>query len=143
MVCNFKHSTEKVGLNCSQSSSRRKDVEIDSIKVEKLTREKSTTYLGQLVTFQQQETTEIKNRIGLPGRRFTNTNKRLTSKSYLLRHRLRLFDMVITPTMNFASGTWTLSKKNMKERFNRRSAKCSDSSYKRKEKTRKRLRTKM
>ena len=28
----------------------------------------------------------------------------------LLRHRLRLFDMVIIPMMNDASGTWTLSK---------------------------------
>ena len=28
----------------------------------------------------------------------------------MLRHRLRLFDAVISPTMNYASGTWTLTK---------------------------------
>ena len=38
-------------------------MEIDNIKVEILTREESTKYLGQMVTFQQQETTEIRNRI--------------------------------------------------------------------------------
>ena len=31
-------------------------------------------------------------------------------KSSLLRHRLRFFDMVVTPTVNYASGTWTLTK---------------------------------
>ena len=36
---------------------------IDNIKVEMFTREESTTYLGQTNTFQQQKTTEIKNRI--------------------------------------------------------------------------------
>ena len=28
----------------------------------------------------------------------------------MLKHRLRLFDAVVSPTMNYASGTWTLSK---------------------------------
>ena len=62
MLCDFKHSTEKVGLKMhpgktkilrSQSSSRRKELEIDNIKVEILTREESTKYVGQMVTFQQ------------------------------------------------------------------------------------------
>ena len=72
MLCDFKRSTEKVGLRIhpgktkilsNQSSSIRKEIEIEDIKVEILTREESTTYLGQLITFQQQETTEIRNRI--------------------------------------------------------------------------------
>ena len=28
----------------------------------------------------------------------------------MLRHRLRLFDAVVSPTMNYAAGTWTLTK---------------------------------
>ena len=36
---------------------------IDNIKVEILTKEESTKYLGQMVTNQQQETIQIKNRI--------------------------------------------------------------------------------
>ena len=64
MMCEFKHSTQKVGLNIhpgkpkilsNQSSSRRKEMVIDNIKVEILTKEESTKYLEQMVTFQQQE----------------------------------------------------------------------------------------
>ena len=32
------------------------------------------------------------------------------SRTYIIRHRLRLFDAVVSPTMNYASGTWTLTK---------------------------------
>ena len=72
MLCDFEHDTEKVGLKIHpgktkilscQISNTRKEVEIDNIKVEKFTREESTKHLGQMVTFQQQEMTEIKNRI--------------------------------------------------------------------------------
>ena len=55
---NVKHSREKVGLKIhsgktkilsSQGSSRRKEIEIDNIKVDILTREETTKYLGQMV----------------------------------------------------------------------------------------------
>ena len=36
----------------------------------------------------------------------------MTSRSYLLQRRLRLFNVVITPTLGNASGTWTLSEEN-------------------------------
>ena len=49
MMCDFKHSTENVGLKIhpgknedSQHSSSTKEMEIDNIKVEILTREEST-----------------------------------------------------------------------------------------------------
>ena len=73
VLCEFKRSTEKVGLRIhpgktkipsNRSSNIRNEIEIDDIKVEILTRgEESTKYLSQLITFQQQETTEIRNRI--------------------------------------------------------------------------------
>ena len=44
-----------------------------------------------MITFQQQETTEIKNRIRVAWATFYNYKQELTSKSYLLRHRLRIF----------------------------------------------------
>ena len=68
MTCEFKRSTEKVGLGIhpektkilsNQSSDTRKEIEIDDIKVDILTRGESTKYLGQMITFYQQETTEI------------------------------------------------------------------------------------
>ena len=119
MLCEFKRSTEKVGLRIhpgktkilsNQSLDIRKEIEIDDIKVVMLTREESTKYLGQMITFQQQETTEVRNRIRAAWAKFHKYRQELTSRNYMLRHRLRLFDAVETPTMNYASGTWTLTK---------------------------------
>ena len=113
MMCEFKQSTEKLGLKIhpgktkilsKQSSSRGKDMEMNNIKVGILTKEESTKYLGQIVTFQQQ--------IRAAWASFYKYTQELTSKSHRLRHRRRLFDMVIFATMNYASGTWTLSKEN-------------------------------
>ena len=61
------------------------------------------------MTLGQQETTEIKSRIRAAWASFSKYRQELTSRSYLLRHRLRLFNMVITPTLTYGSGTWTLS----------------------------------
>ena len=101
MMWDFKHSTEKVGpkihpgktkILSSQSSSRRKEMEIDNIKVDTLTKEASTKYLGQMVTFQQQETTEFKNRIMAAWTMFYKYKQELTSKSHLFLHQLRFRD---------------------------------------------------
>ena len=71
LLSGFKRSTDKVGLKIlsgkvkhlsNQNSNSGKESEIDNIKDEILTKEESTKYLGQTITFQQQETTEIKNR---------------------------------------------------------------------------------
>ena len=67
-------------------------------------------YLGQMITFQQQETTEIKNRIRAAWTTFRKYMQELASKNYMLKHRLRLFDAAITPTICHASGTWTSTK---------------------------------
>ena len=101
MLCEFKKSTEKVGLRIhpgktkilsNQSSNTRREIEVDNIKVEILTRGESARYLGQMITFQQQETTEIRNRIRAAWATFHKYRQELTSKNYLLKHRLRLFD---------------------------------------------------
>ena len=64
-----------------------------------------------MVSFQQQETTEIRNRIRAAWATFHKKRQELTSRTYRLRHRLRLFAAVVSPTMNYASGTWTLTNK--------------------------------
>ena len=106
MPCEFKQSTEKLGLIIhpgktkilsNRSPNNRKEIETDNIKVEILTREESTTYLGQMIIFQQQETTEIRNRIRAAWATFRKYRQELTSKSYMPRHRLRLFDAEVSP----------------------------------------------
>ena len=71
MMCDQK-STENEGPNIhpektkilsNQRSNRRKEVTIDNFKVEVLPVKERTKYLGRTITFEQQETTEIKSRI--------------------------------------------------------------------------------
>ena len=73
-------------------------------------RHESARYLGQKITFEEQETAEIKNRLKAAWAAFHKYRQERTSKTYRLCHRLRLFNMVITPTLTYASGTWTLSQ---------------------------------
>ena len=80
-------------------------MQIDDMRIEILTRSESVRYLGQQVTFQQQEMTEIKNRIRTAWATFHKYRQELTSKNYMLKHRLRLFDAAITPTICYASRT--------------------------------------
>ena len=65
------------------------DLRIDDVKVETLKRRECTKYLGQLITFLQQETTEIRNRIKAAWATFHKYRQELTSRNYLLKHRLR------------------------------------------------------
>ena len=67
--------------------------------------------LDKKITFEEQETEEIKNRLKAAWAAFHKHRQELTSKDYRLCHRLRLLSMVITPTLTYASGTWTLSQK--------------------------------
>ena len=67
-------------------------------------------YLGLMITFLQQETTEIRNRIRAAWATLHKYRQELTSKNNTLKHRPRLFDAVITPTICYASGTWTPTK---------------------------------
>ena len=118
MLCDFKRSTETVGLGIhptkilsNQATVKKKEDTIDNIKIEVLQKKnESARYLGQKATFEKQETVEVKNRIKAAWAAFHKYRQELTSKAYRICHRLRLFNMVITPTITYASGTWTLSQ---------------------------------
>ena len=85
-------------------------MQVEDINIEILTRGESVLYLGQMITFRQQETTKIKNRIRAAWATFHKYRQELTSKNYMLKHRLRLFDAAITPTICYASGTCAPTK---------------------------------
>ena len=101
---------EKTKILSNRSSDTRKEIEVDDIKVEILTRGESSRHLGQMVSFLQQETTEIRNRTRAAWTTFYKFRQELTSKNYQIKHGLRLFDAVINPTICHASGTWTPTK---------------------------------
>ena len=70
----------------------------------------SVKYLGQRISFHQQETLEIKSRIRAAWAAFHKYRQELTSKKYLLNYRLRLFDATVSPTPCYAAGTWAPNK---------------------------------
>ena len=87
-----------------------KHIKVGAMSIEILTKNESVTYLGQRISFHQQETLEIKSRIRAAWATFHKYRQELTSKNYMLKHRLRLFDATVSPTVCYAAGTWTPSK---------------------------------
>ena len=88
----------------------KKHIEVGDMSIEILTRNESVKYLGQRISFYQQETIEIKSRIRTAWTTFHKYRQELTSKKYMLKHRLRLFDATVSPTICHAAGTWTPNK---------------------------------
>ena len=89
---------------------QKKHIEVDDMSIEILTRNESVKYLGQRISFYQQETTEIKSRIRAAWATVHKYRQELTSKNYTLKHRLRLFDATVSPTICYAAGTWAPNK---------------------------------
>ena len=121
MMYEFKKGTEKVGLrihpektkilsNQSTMNSNTKKTEVGEMSIEILTKNGSVKYLGQRISFHQQETLEIKSRIRAAWATFHKYRQELTSKNYMLKHLLRLLDPRVSPTLCYAAGTWTPSK---------------------------------
>ena len=128
MMCEFKDATEKVGLRIhpdktkilsnesSMNSDTKRYIKIGDMSIEILAKNESVKYLGQRISFHQQETLEIKSRIRAAWTTFHEYRQELTSKKYMLKLRLRLFDATVSPTFFYAAGTWTPSREH--ERMN-------------------------
>ena len=122
MMCEFKEATEKVGLTIhpnktkilsnesSMNSDTKRYIKIGDMDIEILAKSESVKYLGQRISFYQQETLEIKSRIRAAWTSFRKYRQELTSKKYMLKLRLRLFDATVSPTLCYASGTWSPSR---------------------------------
>ena len=99
MMTYFKRSTEAQGLEIhsdkttaltNQKSNKLNEIEIDGIHIEILPPEGKVTYLVQMITVMDQETTEVQHRIRCAWSAFARNRQELTSNSYLLKHRLHL-----------------------------------------------------
>ena len=80
-----------------------------SISVEALNCNRSTMYLGRALCLGDLQGEELRNRIAKAWGRFSVYKKSLTDKDIPLKHRLRLFDSVVTPTMLYGSGGWAVN----------------------------------
>ena len=122
MIYEFKKTFEKVALRIPPdkrkilsiqsviNSNTKRHIEVDEMSIEILKRNESVKYLGQRISFHLQETLEIKNRIRAVWTIFYKCRQELTSKNYILKHRLCLFDVTVSPTLCYAAGTWTSNK---------------------------------
>jgi hypothetical protein len=124
MLQELKDAVRKVGLELHPGKTkillnqfacegtRPKNLDAGGSKVEVLAAAASTKYLGRLLNITSPSAlheTEISNRIAVAWRKFWANKRELCDKSFKLRHRLRFFDQVITPSLLYASGCWTLT----------------------------------
>ena len=82
--------------------------------VEILPPEGIVKYLEHMITFVDQETTEVEHRIPCAWSALARHRQQLTSQSHLLRHRIHLFDAFVSPTVTYGAGTWTTTKEHGK-----------------------------
>ena len=97
-------------FSATRAPSIRTHFKVGEMSIEILTKNESVKYLCQRISFHQQETLEIKSRIRAAWATFHKYRQELTSKNYMLKHRMRLFDATVSPTLCCAAGTWTPSK---------------------------------
>ena len=100
MLCDFKASTEAVGLGIhpdktkllsNQDNVKAKEITVNDIKIVVLAKGHSARYFGQKITFEDQETEEVKNRVKAAWAAFHKYRQELTSRDYRLCHRLPTF----------------------------------------------------
>ena len=71
------------------NSDTKRYIKIGDMSIEILAKNESVKYLGQRISFHQQETLEIKSRIRAAWTTFHKYRQELTSKKYMLKLRLR------------------------------------------------------
>ena len=81
------------------------DMRIDILGVEA-----GTKYLGRQLNFSDPHRTEIENRIATAWKKFYAQKQELTSRTYSLNDRLRLFHGTVTPAILYGSEAWTMTK---------------------------------
>ena len=84
-------------------------VRINDSHIEILPHTAHQKYLGRKFTFDQTHSAEIDNRIASGWRKFHLFKQELTTRSYSLAGRLRLFHGTVTPTVLYACSAWTMT----------------------------------
>ena len=84
-------------------------VSVDGMEIEVLPYNAAQNYLGRKLTFRCKDEADLDNRIALSWRKFHVLKQELTSRSYSLKGRLKLFHGTVTPTMLYGSASWNLT----------------------------------
>ena len=107
----------KILHNQRQRRTRRKPdiANINNLQIEILPYTESQKYLGRKFTFDQPHDAEVDSRIAAGWRKFHVWKQELTTRTYSLLGRLRLFNGTVTPTVLYGCSSWTMTT----ERHNR------------------------
>ena len=85
-------------------------------KIEVLSCDSSTAYLGRALQLQDFHDIEIQHRMSKAWAKFTTYKEELTDKNYSIKARLRLFDSVVTSSALYGCSSWTMTRE--RERAN-------------------------
>jgi hypothetical protein len=99
----------KIMKNGIGKSQQVEGVLVHGQRVEVLDKSTSTMYLGRSLNFTDTHGAELKHRISRAWAKFGVYRRELLDKRVSLYHRLRLFQAVVTPTVLYGSGTWTMT----------------------------------
>lgn len=84
-------------------------VEIIGIKIDVLEPSASTKYFGRALAFHDYHDREINNRIAAAWAKFVTYQRELCDRKISHQKLLKLFKSVITPTVLYCSGCWTMT----------------------------------
>ena len=82
---------------------------VNGMNIEILPYSSSQKYLGRRFTFQDPTRNEIESRIAAGWKKFCLLKHELTTKTYSVKDRLRLFHGTVTPTVLYGCSSWTLT----------------------------------
>jgi hypothetical protein len=85
-------------------------VEVDGRPVQVLKYMESTMYLGRALCFGELHDAEIRHRMTQAWKKFMINKSELCCKHYPLQDRLKLFEVIVTQTALYGSGTWTMTR---------------------------------
>ena len=82
---------------------------INDMRIEVLSNDKSTAYLGRALRPTDMHDEELGSRLSKAWKRFGEYKKELTNAGISIKLRLKLFDTIITPTVLYGSASWAQS----------------------------------
>jgi len=104
------HASKTKVLSWEQFSLGRTTIHIEDNVFSILTEGESERYLGRKLCLQDCQQVELKHRIAAGWAKFQSFKEELTSKSYAVAARLRLFEAAITSTILYGACTWALTQ---------------------------------
>ena len=104
------HAGKTRVMTWNHLSRERRTLNLDQAVFTILEETDSERYLGRKLSFYNCHSTELHHRLAAGWSKFHSFRSELTSASYSLRSRLRLFETIVSTTVLFGCSTWALTR---------------------------------